>query len=127
MVSFGRRPEFNQFGGRVPSGFSLVITSAVSTIYYTTNGDDPRVYGTGLVSGSATAYSGPVTLSSNVVVKARVRNTGGTWSALTEAEFIVSSLAVPLRFTEIMYNPAPAARRVIPTSSSNSKTPAARR
>ena len=97
-------PEFYQFGGRVASGFNLVITSAASTIYYTLNGTDPRVYGSGAVSGSATAYSGPVTLTSNLVVKARVLN-GGEWSALTEAVFTVGGLGVPLRITEIMYNP----------------------
>ena len=99
-------PEFNQNGGRVASGFNLVITSGASTIYYTTDGADPRVFGTGSVSSSATAYSSPITLASNVVVKARVRN-GSTWSALTEAEFTVGGLGVPLRFTEIMYNPSP--------------------
>jgi hypothetical protein len=99
-------PEFNQFGGRVPSGFNLVVTSAVNTIYFTTNGADPRVYGTGAVSDSAKVYSGAITLSRDTVVKARVL-AAGTWSALTEATFTVGALGVPLRFTEIMYNPAP--------------------
>jgi hypothetical protein len=97
--------EFNRHSGRVPMGFGLTITSAVSTIYYTTNGSDPRVYGAGTVSDSAAIYSGAFTLTTNVVVKARVLN-GGTWSALTEATFTVSGLGLPLRITEIMYNPA---------------------
>jgi hypothetical protein len=98
-------PEFNRRSGRVPLGFSLTITSAVSTIYYTTNGSDPRVYGAGTVSDSAAIYSGAFTLTTNAVVKARVLNSG-IWSALAEATFTVSGLGLPLRITEIMYNPA---------------------
>jgi hypothetical protein len=96
-------PTFNQFGGRVARGFNLTM-SAPNPIYYTTNGADPRVSGTGAVSPSAVAYSGPVTLNNSVVVKARTFN-GSTWSALTEAGFTAGTLGVPLRITEIMYNP----------------------
>lgn len=35
-------PAFNHPGGSVSSGFSLVMTSPNGTIYYTTNGTDPR-------------------------------------------------------------------------------------
>lgn len=98
-------PEFNQSGGRVPSGFNLVITAPTGTIYYTTNGVDPRVPITGAVLSSAFTYTGtPITLTGSRLVKARVLS-GSTWSALTEAQFTVGSLGVPLRITEIMYNP----------------------
>jgi hypothetical protein len=98
-------PEYNQFGGRVASGFSLEMTSTSGTTYYTLNGADPRVYGTSAVSEDAMIYTDPITLTSNVVVKARVLDSG-TWSALTEAEFTVGGLGIPLRITEIMYNPS---------------------
>jgi len=46
---FANPPEFNQFGGEVSSNFRLRITDpndwARSTIYYTTDGSDPRVPG----------------------------------------------------------------------------------
>ncbi|HXG49596.1 MAG TPA: lamin tail domain-containing protein, partial [Methylomirabilota bacterium] len=99
-------PVFNRHGGRVAPGFSLTMTNPLGgTIYYTLNGDDPRVPFTGAVSNSATAYAAPVTLTGSVTVKARSLLNGTNWSALAEARFEVGSLGVPLRITEIMYNP----------------------
>jgi len=91
-------PQFNQHGGSIASGFSLSISGS-STIYYTTDGSDPRAIG-GSVAG--TAYSSSLTLTKSTQVKARVRS-GSTWSALTEATFVLDA-ASPLRVTEIMYN-----------------------
>ena len=45
-------PTFNQHGGNVPSDFGLRFLGAGGTIYYTTNGTDPR-NANGSVSGSA--------------------------------------------------------------------------
>ncbi|TKJ33425.1 MAG: hypothetical protein CEE38_20705 [Planctomycetes bacterium B3_Pla] len=53
----------------------------------------------------AIQYEGPFTLSHSACVKARVQ-TGGTWSALSEAIFAVGPVAESLRITEIMYHPA---------------------
>ena len=98
-------PSFNQYGGRVAAGFNLTMTAPAGTIYYTTNGADPRVYGSGAVSASALTYAGgPITLSATTVIKARAL-TGANWSALNEATFVVAELVSPLRITEIMYNP----------------------
>ena len=97
-------PVFNQFGGDVPFGFSLTMTAPAGTIYYTTNGVDPRVYGTGAVAPQARVYSKALTVNMGTVVKARAL-VGSTWSALAEGTFTVASLGVPLRITEIMYNP----------------------
>lgn len=97
-------PVFNQFGGHVPFGFNLSMTAPAGTIYYTTNGVDPRVYGTGAISPQASVYSNALTLNISTVVKARVLS-GGTWSALADGTFAVASLEVPLCITEIMYNP----------------------
>ena len=98
-------PSFNQHGGRVASGFNLTMTAPAGTIYYTTTGADPRVYGSGAVSASASVYSGgSIALSATTVVKARVL-TGSTWSALNEATFVVAELVSALRITEINYNP----------------------
>ncbi|MCP5537472.1 MAG: lamin tail domain-containing protein [Akkermansiaceae bacterium] len=93
-------PEFSQHGGSVVNGYNLTISGS-GTIYYTTDGSDPRAVG-GTAVG--TAYGSAVTLTKSTLVKARVLS-GGTWSALTEATFELVD-ASPLRVTEIMYNPA---------------------
>lgn len=80
------------------------MTTAAGTIYFTTNGTDPRVAYTGAVSAQARTYTGPVVLDENAVVKARTLN-GEVWSALNEATFDVGSVDLPLRITEIHYHP----------------------
>jgi hypothetical protein len=107
LLASSNAPVLNQHGGRVPPGFGLTMaaTNGGGTIYYTTNGSDPRVMFTGAVSNSAISYAGAVTLNQSVLIKARTLN-GTNWSALTEASFQVATVGVPLRFTEIMYNPA---------------------
>ncbi|MFM1767593.1 MAG: hypothetical protein RJA22_122 [Verrucomicrobiota bacterium] len=98
-------PVFSRHGGTVAAGFPLAVSAPHGgTIYYTTNGSDPRVPFTGAVSPDARAYAGPVTLPGSVTVKARTLN-AGTWSPLTEAEFAVATLGVPIRVSEIHYNP----------------------
>lgn len=104
LTAHTNAPGFNQFGGPVAPGFALVITNTGGTIYYTTNGSDPRTAFTGAVSPAAQIYTGPVSLNTTVTVRARAV-TGGNWSAVTEATFAVGRLGVPLRFAEIMYNP----------------------
>jgi hypothetical protein len=99
-------PVFNQFGGAVPAGFGLAIThtNAGGVIYFTTDGTDPRTYGTGAVAPGAQAYGVPVVLNSPTVVRARVF-TGGQWSALVDATFYPPQDLSRLALTEIMYNP----------------------
>jgi len=99
-------PVFNQFGGTVPDRFRLNMTSTKGDIYYTTNGTDPRTRFTGTVSAAAKPYdkAGGLSLSAGTHIKARSLN-GGTWSALTEASFMVGDSSPPIRITEIMYNP----------------------
>ena len=99
-------PTFNQFGGLVPGGFNLKLTATKGDIYYTTDGSDPRVRFANSVSGTSSKYdrAGGVTLTRGAQVKARTLN-GGKWSALTSATFQVGDSAVPIRITEIMYNP----------------------
>jgi hypothetical protein len=99
-------PAFNQFGGAVAAGFGLLIThtNAGGVIYYTTDGTDPRTYGTGAVSPGAQAYGAPVVLNSPTAVRARVLN-AGLWSALVEAVFYPPQDLSKLALTEIMYHP----------------------
>ena len=97
-------PSFGQFGGMVNPGYNLVISNPNAgggTVYYTTNGLDPRLPG-GTAQG--TTYTGPIPIMSVTTVKARVLSIGGEWSPLTEATFRTGT-APPLLITEIMYNP----------------------
>ncbi len=96
-------PTFGQFGGTVTAGYNLVITNpnAGGTIYYTTNGLDPRLPG-GVAQGAP--YTGPVPIMAVTTVKARVLSPVGEWSPLTEATFRTGTPPT-LLITEIMYNP----------------------
>jgi hypothetical protein len=100
-------PVFSSRGGAVPAGFALYMTNsnASGTIYYTTDGRDPRLRG-GNVSPSAVAYTPgtPILINFPVTVRARVRS-GTMWSALAEATFYPAQDFSGLIFTEIMYNP----------------------
>lgn len=100
-------PAFNQHGGVVVPGFTLSMTAAMagSTIYYTLDGTDPRVQFTGAVSANASTYTSPFTLTQSRLVRARALLNGTNWSAMTEANFQLATVGIPLRLTELMYNP----------------------
>ncbi len=106
LLASSNAPAFNRHGGRVPQGFVLSMSATNGTIYYTTNGLDPRVPFAGAVALGARTYTSnqPVQLSRSVLVKARTLK-GTNWSALAAAAFQVAELGPPLRITEIMYNP----------------------
>ncbi|MGE5296343.1 MAG: FN3 associated domain-containing protein, partial [Solirubrobacterales bacterium] len=97
-------PAFNQHGGEVDAGFGLVMTAAAGDIYYTLDGEDPRLPGGAVNTAHATKYTGPITLTESTCVKARVFS--GVWSAVHEATFAVGPVAESLRISEIMYHPA---------------------
>ncbi|MCI0538905.1 MAG: lamin tail domain-containing protein, partial [Verrucomicrobiales bacterium] len=106
LLPFVSAPVFSQSSGPVPRGFNLTMAASGGQIYYTVNGADPRVALSGAVSAEARLYSGqPVTLNASTTLKARAFS-GGNWSALTEGSFTVAVLGIPLRLTEVMYNPA---------------------
>lgn len=98
-------PVYNQHGGQVASGFDLTMSSPTGTIYYTLDGSDPRVTGGG-VSPTALIYTGSIDVATAMTVRARALS-GGEWSALNSADFIVASPATVtnLRITEVNYNP----------------------
>ncbi|HUS34057.1 MAG TPA: lamin tail domain-containing protein, partial [Verrucomicrobiae bacterium] len=97
-------PTFNQHGGNIPQGFNLTISAPAGTIYYTLDGSDPRLFG-GSVSPAAKTYTGAIPLNSSLKVKSRVGASGGTWSALNEADFYVIRNFTNLLITEINYHP----------------------
>ena len=94
-------PVFNQHGGRISSGFELVITNPNGNgeVYYTLDGSDPR--------HSPDVYSAPIPLAGEVTVKSRVL-LNGEWSALNEATYTdaIAANGSHLRVSEINYNPA---------------------
>ena len=104
-------PTFSgQFGGSVGNPYNFNITNpngATGTLYYSVNGADPRDIG-GAANAGATTGAGPfpVSLTGTATVRARVKN-GTTWSALTEAQYYVGSLANAsnLVISKIHYNP----------------------
>jgi hypothetical protein len=108
LLASSNAPIFNRHGGQVARNFLLTMTASNltdSVIYYTTNGVDPRVMFTGAVSPAASAYAGGIPLQNSTIVKARTLRSGTNWSALTEAQFDIGIFGVPVRITEINYNP----------------------
>ncbi|MEW5961489.1 MAG: lamin tail domain-containing protein, partial [Chloroflexota bacterium] len=103
-------PLFSQEGGLVEAGFTLEMSLPPGscpncTIYYTTDGSDPRLPFSGTVIPTAVAYDRPLALTPETTqVKARLWD-GQTWSALHQANFSVVEQDNKLRISEIMYNP----------------------
>ncbi|MHC4642317.1 MAG: lamin tail domain-containing protein, partial [Planctomycetota bacterium] len=99
-------PVFDPHGGWNFTGFNVTITNpnGSGVIWYTTNGEDPRLPGGATNLAHATTYSVPLNLSKSTKLKARVLD-GTTWSALNEAVYGVGPVAEDLRITEIMYHP----------------------
>jgi hypothetical protein len=102
-------PRFSHKGGLVEAGFPLEMALPFEecrgcTIYYTTDGSDPRLPITGDVIPIAFEYKGPVVLDYTTRIKARIWR-DGEWSALHETTFNVVDQDNKLRITEIMYNP----------------------
>ncbi|MCA9211628.1 MAG: lamin tail domain-containing protein, partial [Planctomycetales bacterium] len=96
-----------QYGGFVTAGTAVALSAAEGTVYFTTDGSDPRVAG-GAVSATATAYGSPIAINGTTNVKARLQKADGSWSPLSDATFITNVSATPdsLRITEIHYHPA---------------------
>lgn len=79
-------PTFSQHGGQLVAGQTITISAPAGTIYYTLDGSDPRVEISGAISPTSASYSGPLAITGQKTLKARVLS-GGTWSALNEAAF----------------------------------------
>ena len=120
-LQFAQPPRFSSSGGQVTSGFQLTLSPPLSvsnptnvSIFYTLDGTDPRPP-VGTNPPASILYSGPITITGNTKVTARVRDNGRVqrsgppsttpWSGAVTATFVVTPPA--LLVTEIMHHPAP--------------------
>ena len=104
-------PGIRPFGGTLVTGQSVSVTrpGRDGEIYYTVDGSDPRLVGGGINPTASTENPGTVTLPNGPgTIKARILS-GGDWSPLVEAQFLVGRLAArgDLVITELNYRPAP--------------------
>jgi hypothetical protein len=85
-------PVLSQPGGRVRAGtlVQLVPGAGATVTYYTTDGSDPRLAGSGALNPQAQPYREPLRLSGPIQLKAR-RFDGQNWSALQEAFFEIEA------------------------------------
>ena len=104
FLASSNAPAFNRLGGTVPAGFSLVMTNLAGTIWFTTNGTDPRAPFTSAASSDALRYTAPLGIPAPVRIRARTLS-GTNWSALTDATYTPGRAGIPIRFSELMYNP----------------------
>ncbi|MCD6392006.1 MAG: lamin tail domain-containing protein, partial [Planctomycetes bacterium] len=103
-----RPPVFSPVGGYVNQGDHLEMSKpsgASGTIYYTLNGEDPRLEG-GSINPVAQAYSGPsqIEFNKSTCVKARIKD-GGDWSAQNKEVYALGPILENLRISELMYHP----------------------
>ncbi len=78
-------PVFTPHNGIIAESLDVVITATAGTLYYTTNGSDPRLPDGGL-SPDALVYESALTLTRSVQLRARAF-VANTWSALAEAYY----------------------------------------
>lgn len=87
-------PVFSRPSGVYQDTVRVGLSSENGTIYYTTDGSDPRTPYTAAVAATATAYSDSIEVTDKASFKARVRN-GTVWSALAEASYEIVLPPVP--------------------------------
>jgi hypothetical protein len=75
---------FSRLGGTVPNFYPLTLSGA-GTIYYTTDGSDPRLVGGG-INPTAKIYTGAISISGTPTIKTRSLS-AGKWSGVVSAAF----------------------------------------
>ena len=100
-------PVFTPHGGIIATSLPVTITIPTNTVlYYTTNGEDPRLTGGGVSTNALVYDQGPtltLILTNSVELRARacVTNTW-TWSDLVEADYALANEVV-LRVSHIAH------------------------
>ncbi len=97
--------QFSQYGGTIPDGFQLTLSNPNpdGTIYYTTDGSDPRLKGGG-ISPAAQIYNGNISVDGVVTINARVKS-DTIWSAMCPRIFYGTQNYQDVVINEIMYHP----------------------
>jgi len=97
-------PTATTFAERV----TVTMTTATGTIYFTTDGSDPRQAGSGTPAPTAQPYQSALTLTAATVVNARVYTVDATgtplWSALQTRHYQRTGQKADVRITELMYH-----------------------
>lgn len=104
FLASSNAPVLSIGGGRVTPGTRLTMSRKTGTIWYTTNGIDPRIAFTSEVSPQARRYSDALYLLPPVQIQSRTLD-GTNWSALVSADFQSAALPASLSIAEIQYHP----------------------
>jgi hypothetical protein len=104
FLASSNAPVLNLFGGRVMPGTRLTMSRRTGTIWYTTNGIDPRMAFSSEVAPQARRYADALLLQPPVQIQARTLS-GTNWSALISVSFQSAAVAAPLSISEIQYHP----------------------
>ena len=89
-------PVLSHAGGDMTAAINLGMTTNSGTIYYTTDGTDPRTAIAGTVGANAKTYTSAISINSNTTIKARAK-TSTEWSALSDATFTyTNAIQTPL-------------------------------
>ncbi|MCF7675861.1 MAG: CotH kinase family protein [Akkermansiaceae bacterium] len=102
---------FSVAPGLVSPGSTVGFTGRGGTVYYTTDGSDPRLPGGGVSSSASSSL--PVVINSTTIITVRARNGTGltSWSGPSKGIYLVGPLATAsnLVITEVHYAPLPPA------------------
>jgi len=83
-------PVFTHQSDTLSAAINLGMTTNTGTIYYTTDGSDPRAMVTGAVATGAKTYAAAINIGSTQTVKARAKSSTD-WSPITEATFVYNT------------------------------------
>ncbi|HTJ00841.1 MAG TPA: CotH kinase family protein [Dongiaceae bacterium] len=106
-TNFVAKPGLSHAAGAIAPGTGLALTGpAGATLYYTTNGTDPRLPG-GRISSNALPYLAPIPINTNVTILVRAYDTAhhnltgpnnpplsSPWSGLTTAAYLTVTAPV---------------------------------
>lgn len=111
---FAAQPTIVRASGPVDAGLGTTITvPSGTTVYYTTDGTDPRGEGGGF-SASAQAYSGSIPINATMTLTARAWRSGSyatpatNWSGPVQALYLVNeayATAATLQVSALNYHP----------------------
>ncbi len=106
-AQYVRPPQLSVPGGIVAGGQPVALTVPAGTLYYTTDGSDPRASGGAPAAGAGTGNS--LTISHDMDLTVRARVSANRWSAPTTARYVTDAVpasALNLQISEIHYHPA---------------------